>query len=1157
MGYIIEKKDANYDSWSRVNQVPSPATIFNVANLIEDREYEFRVIAVNEAGESQAASTIRKVKVKDPKAATMPEIVSGLRNCQAVQGKAAKFEVEVGGKPAPSVIWFKGTRELVDGGKYEIIHEGNTHILIVHDVYGEDADEYSAKVVNRAGSRTSRGDLLIRSPPKIKVPPRFQDLSSFEKGEEVIFKIPFTGYPKPKVRWTRDGEELEGSGHYRVETGERHAILTIKAAEKSDDGPYHLQLENDLGMDSAVIKIAINDCPDPPRFLQTENIYHDSVMLSWKPPLNDGGSFITQYIVEKLEPPMNNWIRSCVNRFTFATIEGLSPCKDYQFRVTAENFYGRSEPCEPTNVFKTETVEEGRKRKGLPVEDDTGKRVRGKYTGPKILDYDRFYYDLWSKIKPQPVEIRPGDINDYYEIHEELGSGAFGVVHRATEKSTGRTFVAKFINTPYPADKAIVKGEINIMNSLHHQKLLNLHDAFEDKHEIVLVLEYLSGGELFDRIAAEDYKMNEGEVVDYVRQVCEGLCYMHEHNIVHLDIKPENILCETKKSTNVKMIDFGLAAKLDPEQVVKITTATAEFAAPEVVDHDAVGFYTDMWAVGVLAYILLSGLSPFAGEDSVETMQNVSKCDWDFDSESFKGISEQAKDFIRKLIVKQPQRRLTVHEALEHSWLAGDYDYSQHRIPSSRYNKIRETIRQRYMDWPMPMPAIGRLANFGSLRKARPKDHGIFSTYFDRREAWPRFVRKPHTVVAEEGGVISFKCKVLAATPPTITWYFDGTPLNPSIKYMPKYSGNNYELRICRIKMEDKGEYVVKAENSYGSREEHVFLKVEQAKALPPRRSMSVDYQAAPRRKLFESEFEGYKEPSDKAPSFVFPLRDRFIQEGIGVKLICSVEGKPTPKITWTKDGKELRMGGRYTVTYSLGICSLEIQTCEMADAGRYVCIAENSKGSLETSSKITIDERRASSSRPIGLGDLSPLDTSRYNGGSSYSRTVRRSTYAGPTTSSFFSSSSSSSTPTSRTYTTRRTEKSSSRSSSVKAYSQDDTQTQSLRQSQTMRNTRRASISSQATELHYTRPATYTEHNVWQRSLSSARTELHQSERQSRSTTRHRIRRASLSAAYAQVDYSELPPSATELTFSRRSQRSSTTKHHMVRLPPSSTMLN
>lgn len=210
--------------------------------------------------------------------------------------------------------------------------------------------------------------------------------------------------------------------------------------------------------------------------------------------------------------------------------------------------------------------------------------------------------------------------------------------------------------------------------------------------------------------------MNEAEVVNYIRQVCEGLENMHENNIVHLDIKvrtlihiiesnfftlmyllsvihscvrtqPENILCETRKSTNIKLIDFGLATKLDPERPVKVTMATADFAAPEVVEHEPIGFYTDMWSLGVLAYVLLverissfytddcasnkcsllqmhyfvnvlnriSGLSPFSGEDDVETLHNISKCSWDFDVDAFKGISENARDFIRRLLTKQPQ----------------------------------------------------------------------------------------------------------------------------------------------------------------------------------------------------------------------------------------------------------------------------------------------------------------------------------------------------------------------------------------------------------------------------------------------------------------------------------------------------------------------
>lgn len=114
----------------------------------------------------------------------------------------------------------------------------------------------------------------------------------------------------------------------------------------------------------------------------------------------------------------------------------------------------------------------------------------------------------------------------------------------------------------------------------------------------------MSGGELFEKIADPNYKMTEPEAKRYIRQICEGLQYMHENNIVHLDLKPENIMFETKSSLKVKLVDFGLAARLDPDDVVKVSAATVEFAAPEIVEHDSVGFSTDMWALGVLTYVM-------------------------------------------------------------------------------------------------------------------------------------------------------------------------------------------------------------------------------------------------------------------------------------------------------------------------------------------------------------------------------------------------------------------------------------------------------------------------------------------------------------------------------------------------------------------------
>jgi serine/threonine protein kinase len=118
------------------------------------------------------------------------------------------------------------------------------------------------------------------------------------------------------------------------------------------------------------------------------------------------------------------------------------------------------------------------------------------------------------------------------------------------------------------------------------------------------VLFSLSGGELFDRVADDNYKMTEQEVVKYMRQICDAVSHMHERSVVHLDLKPENIMCETSCSTNIRIIDFGLAANLNPNEPVRLTNATLEFAAPEVVDQEPIGFYTDMWAVGVLAYVL-------------------------------------------------------------------------------------------------------------------------------------------------------------------------------------------------------------------------------------------------------------------------------------------------------------------------------------------------------------------------------------------------------------------------------------------------------------------------------------------------------------------------------------------------------------------------
>lgn len=220
-------------------------------------------------------------------------------------------------------------------------------------------------------------------------------------------------------------------------------------------------------------------------------------------------------------------------------------------------------------------------------------------------------------------------------------------------------------------------------------------------------------------------------------------------------------------------------------------------------------------------------MSPFGGVDDEQTSENIKKCDLKFPSEAFKGISEEGQDFIKKLLIKNKTSRMNVYEALEHPWLADASKQSDSQIPSSKYDNIRSKIKQRYSEWPEPNPAIGRLANYSSLRKLRPKEYSIYSSYFDRRDANPRFVLRPRNQRVTEGQNATFSCVILAASPPIVTWHQGGAEIKQSTKHFKRYNRNSYILEVRRCTLEDQGEYIVKAVNSYGERDYNVFLTVD------------------------------------------------------------------------------------------------------------------------------------------------------------------------------------------------------------------------------------------------------------------------------------------------------------------------------------------
>ncbi|XP_055624463.1 myosin light chain kinase, smooth muscle-like [Toxorhynchites rutilus septentrionalis] len=279
--------------------------------------------------------------------------------------------------------------------------------------------------------------------------------------------------------------------------------------------------------------------------------------------------------------------------------------------------------------------------------------------------------DLAPAFPYRQVELKEDvDPRQHFDILPELGRGTFGTVFLCREKSTGLELAAKIVSCRKKKERIDAVREIDIMSCLHHPRLIQLYDAFDFENKVYVILELVQGGELFERVIDDDFVLTEKACAVFMRQICEGMEYIHSRSIIHLDMKPENILCLTKTGNRIKIIDFGFARRYDPDKKLQVLFGTPEFTAPEVINYDEISFYTDMWSLGVICYVLLSGLSPFIGDNDMATMNNVMQGNYSFNYSSFDVVSEDAMDFVRKLLVREGKKRLSAQQALKHKWLA-------------------------------------------------------------------------------------------------------------------------------------------------------------------------------------------------------------------------------------------------------------------------------------------------------------------------------------------------------------------------------------------------------------------------------------------------------------------------------------------------------
>ncbi|XP_028279177.1 calcium/calmodulin-dependent protein kinase type II delta chain isoform X2 [Parambassis ranga] len=261
---------------------------------------------------------------------------------------------------------------------------------------------------------------------------------------------------------------------------------------------------------------------------------------------------------------------------------------------------------------------------------------------------------------------------DEYQLYEELGKGAFSVVRRCVKKSTGQEYAAKIINTKKLSarDHQKLEREARICRLLKHPNIVRLHDSISEEGFHYLVFDLVTGGELFEDIVAREY-YSEADASHCINQILESVSHIHQHDIVHRDLKPENLLLASKmKGAAVKLADFGLAIEVQGDQQAWFGFAgTPGYLSPEVLRKDPYGKPVDIWACGVILYILLVGYPPFWDEDQHKLYQQIKAGAYDFPSPEWDTVTPEAKNLINQMLTINPAKRITADQALKHPWV--------------------------------------------------------------------------------------------------------------------------------------------------------------------------------------------------------------------------------------------------------------------------------------------------------------------------------------------------------------------------------------------------------------------------------------------------------------------------------------------------------
>ncbi|KAK3341759.1 calcium/calmodulin-dependent protein kinase [Lasiosphaeria hispida] len=295
---------------------------------------------------------------------------------------------------------------------------------------------------------------------------------------------------------------------------------------------------------------------------------------------------------------------------------------------------------------------------------------------------------------PLPALTRPGATRAKYRFGRTLGAGTYGIVREA-DGPDGRVAVKIILKKNVRGNEQMVLDELDLLQRLKHPHIVKFVDWFESRDKYYIVTELATGGELFDRIC-EQGKFTEKDASQTIKQVLGAVDYLHRNNVVHRDLKPENLLYLTKAAdSDLVLADFGIAKMLDTKDEVLTTMAGSfGYAAPEVMLKQGHGKPVDMWSLGVITYTLLCGYSPFRSENLQDLIDECSSAQVIFHERYWKDVSDDAKDFIHKLLHPVPEERWSSERALAHPWLSGENATDHNLLPEIKAYLTKARLRR-------------------------------------------------------------------------------------------------------------------------------------------------------------------------------------------------------------------------------------------------------------------------------------------------------------------------------------------------------------------------------------------------------------------------------------------------------------------------------